>query len=727
MTKDVGSLLIVDDEALNLDMLSRRLRRSGFCVDTASSGHEALLKIADQDFDLILLDQMMPELSGSETLSAIRLTHSSEALPVIMVTAVAESEKIADALEHGANDYITKPVDFCVALARIRGALARRAVERELRRSEERYALAARASRDGLWDWDLSRDVIFYSPRWQEMMAVTLEDPMGAPEIWFSRVVAANRSAIRDAVQQHLENNQDVLHLSYRVQRDDGMIRWMSCRGVVTRDVFGQAIRFAGSQSDVTEERTRDGLTGLANRTRLLGELESLLEQRNAGSVGYAVMFLDLDGFKAINDSLGHIAGDGLLQQIANRLDAAAKEGASCFPGITVLAARMGGDEFAVLLSGRFLIADEARLIAESVQAAVALPFLLSERTLHCAFSVGVALGEASHQFPEDVLRDADVAMYASKLRGRSEVVLFSPRMHQAMVDRLHLENDLRNALLKDEFFLVYQPIVDLLTGLISGVEALIRWKHPVRGVIDPDSFIPAAEKTGIIVDIGHWVLRHACKQVLDWQRTHGTQRLLELSVNISPSEFKQRDLVQHVRSILEETGFPPAMLHLEVTEGVIFEDLESAKVILSDLKTLGIGLDLDDFGAGHCSLSYLRDLPFDCLKIDRGFTSKLNSLDPHPAEIIRTILQLAASLKLDVVAEGIETAPHKLQLQEMGCSFGQGYFFSRPILPVDLGQLLAAETPPVFSEGEIAGCSEISGRVPFTAIPQLQLELSCD
>jgi len=688
-----GCLLLVDDEELNLDMLSRRLRRSGFAVEVASSGREALQKMSIQEFDLVLLDQMMPELSGSEVLRMIRLRHSSEALPVIMVTAVAESEKIAEALEHGANDYVTKPIDFPVALARIRGSLARRSAERELRRSEERYALAARASRDGLWDWNLNNDQIYYSPRWQEMLGIDLSESVASSEVWFSRVLEADRNATRAAVEQHLNSNEDVMQLSYRVQRGDGVMRWMSCRGVVTRDSSGRAIRFAGSQSDVTDEKTRDSLTGLANRTRLLGELESLLHERTRESSRYAVMFLDLDGFKSINDSLGHVAGDQLLQQIARRVDQAAlaARGPS---GIRALVARMGGDEFAILVSGRPVNSAEVAQIAESVQAAVALPFTLKERTIHCAFSVGIALDAVAHRTPEDVLRDADIAMYASKLRGRNEAVFFSPEMHEAMVDRLHLENDLRSALVNEEFFLVYQPIVDLQTGFISGVEALIRWKHPARGVLDPDEFIPIAEQTGLILDIGRWVLRHACEQVLGWQHGLAAQQRLELSVNISPSEFRQERLVEHIRRTLNETGFPPAMLHLEITEGVLFEDLEAAKLVLAELKKLGIGLDLDDFGAGHSSLRYLREMPFDCLKIDRGFTSRLSPQDPLSAELIQTILQLAANLRLDVVAEGIETAPHRLKLQQMGCGFGQGYYFSRPVLPADLEQLLAAEAP---------------------------------
>jgi len=713
-----GCLLLVDDEELNLDMLSRRLRRSGFAVEVASSGREALHKISLQEFDLVLLDQMMPELSGSEVLRMLRRNYTPEALPVIMVTAVAESDKIAEALEHGANDYITKPIDYAVALARIRGSLARRSVERELRRSEERYALAARASRDGLWDWDLNRDQVYYSPRWQEMLGVDLPEPIASPEVWFSRVLAADQAAARAAVEQHLQGKEDVMHLSYRVQRGDGVMRWMSCRGVVTRDASGRAIRFAGSQSDVTDEKTRDSLTGLANRTRMLGEIESLLEERCSG---FAVMFLDLDGFKSINDSLGHVAGDELLRQIARRVEQAAKRAARSLDGVKVLVARMGGDEFAILVSGRPVLSEEVAQIAERVQSAVALPFQLEERTIHCAFSVGIAFSAATHHAPEDVLRDADIAMYASKLRGGNEAVFFSPEMHQAMVDRLHLENDLRNALANQEFFLVYQPIIDLQTGFISGVEALIRWKHPVRGVLDPDEFIPVAEQTGLILEIGHWVLRNACEQVLGWQQGHAAQRRLELSVNISPSEFKQDRLAEQIRRTLEETGFPPELLHLEITEGVLFDDLDSAKLILAELKALGIGLDLDDFGAGHSSLRYLRDMPFDCLKIDRGFTAKLSPHDPLSAELIQTILQLAANLRLDVVAEGIETARHKLKLQQMGCGFGQGYYFSRPILAADLEQLLAAEAPLKLMPAETPAPSAPA------ATPLLKpLELSC-
>lgn len=690
MNDSTEKILIVDDEAFNLDMLSRRLQRSGYAVSVAGGGREALEAVEESSFDLVLLDQMMPELSGSEVLAAIRARLAPEQLPVIMVTAVAESDRIAEALESGANDYITKPIDYKVALARIKAQLARKKAEDALRLSEERYALAAKASRDGLWDWDLVSGEVYFSPRWREMLG--LEDRQIEPnvEAWFSRVLGSDREALAAAVQACAEGRSSLLQCSYRMLREDGALRWMNCRAVVTSDAAGKAMRLAGSQSDVTEEKTRDALTQLLNRTYMLSHLDRLY-LLGAAAPPFAVLFIDLDRFKIINDSLGHTAGDELLQAVAGRLRDACSAQAGSGHGCSAEATRMGGDEFAIILWGPEVLAAAGRLAAR-IQADMRKPFYLEGRVLQCAMSIGIAVAGPTHTKPEHLLADADTAMYEAKKHGRGEIVVFDPKMQQAALERLQLESDIHFAVERNELEIVYQSKVDLSSGRIRGVEALLRWRHPKRGYMQPNSFIPLAEETGAIVGMGAWILRHACVQARAWQMSLPEQPLLELSVNLSSHEFKQPDLVGSVQRVLEETGFPPAALHLEITESALFENFEAARKVLHGLKALGISLEIDDFGTGYSSLRYLKELPFDFIKIDRYFTQSLDPKEPSTNELVHTILAMADNLGLEVVAEGIDNAPVSVLLQELGCRLGQGYFYSKPVSAEAMRELLTAE-----------------------------------
>lgn len=697
MSEQAGSILVVDDEQLNLDMLSRRLRRSGFSVEVAASGQEALEKLRWSAIDLILLDQMMPDLSGTDVLRKLRANHSQEALPVIMVTAIAESSKIAEALESGANDYITKPIDYTVALARIRSQLARKRAETELRQSEERYALASQASQEGLWDWNLISDEIYYSPRWKQMLGLPETDGDSSPLAWFSRILSTDREATEAAIQGYLKGTGTLLKCSYRIRHSDGSIRWMTCRGVLTRNSNGSPVRLAGSQSDVTEEKTRDSLTGLPNRLPLLARLECEFERVHAerergetATARIAVLFLDLDGFKTINDSFGHLAGDLLLRMVAERIHQAALDFAAGRLLVTPpLLSRMGGDEFSILLETEPTPASALEL-ASIVQRAMIEPFKLERASVRCTCSIGVALGEAAQGRPEDVLRDADAAMYSAKLRGRGEVAVFALEMRDSVALQAELETGIMLAAKNNELVVYYQPKVNLQTGAVYGVEALVRWNHPTRGLLQPASFIPLGEKTGAIVDIGRWVLRESCRQVELWHREFPMLKPLELSVNLSPLEFKRDDLTDTIRDILAETGFPPSCLHLEITESVLVEDMEKTRGVLTELKATGIGLEVDDFGSGYSSLRYLAELPFDVLKIDRYFTANLDSNKPSTIGLIEAIISMASHLGLKVIAEGIATAPHNEVLRKLGCRFGQGFYFSKPVPAEQLHSMLS-------------------------------------
>jgi diguanylate cyclase (GGDEF)-like protein len=547
------TLLLVDDEPMNRDVLQRRLTRAGYRILTAENGAEALEMADANRVDLVLLDVMMPGMDGIETLRRLRRSRSVAELPVIMVTAKDGSADVVEALDAGANDYVTKPVDFAIAQARIRTQLtARRA----------------------------------------------------------------------------------------------------------------------------------DPLTGLPNRVLFMDRLNQRLAKSATEGYGFAVFFLDVDRFKIINDSLGHLAGDELLIGISRRLeqslrstDTVARFDSEC----TV--ARLGGDEFTVLLAGIRSVVD-ARAIAERLVAAVAQPFQLQGREVAVSASIGVVIGDARYDRAEDMVRDADTAMYRAKDLGKARCEIFDTSMLAAAEERLLVESDLRRAIERQEFCLYYQPIVTLSGQRLCGFEALLRWQHPTRGLMPPASFIPIAEETGLIVPIGQWALREACRQMRAWDHDFPACASLAINVNVSPRQCLHPDLVGDVTRVLAETGLAPERLKLEITESLVLEGTDSVVEILTALRELGVQLGLDDFGIGYSALSYLRLLPLQTLKIDRSFVSELQNVEN--VEIVRAILSMASGLSMNVTAEGVETADQAARLIELACEFGQGFYFDKPLAEHD-------------------------------------------
>jgi len=688
MLTNTKPILLVDDDPTNQDLLSRRLQRAGYATEVAGSGYEALDVLARCDVDLVLLDSMMPGLSGIDLLRQLRQRFSPAQLPIIMVTALGESERVVEALNLGANDYISKPVDFPVALARIKVQLERKRGEDALRQSEERYALAARGANDGLWDWDLRTQRVYFSPRWKAMLGYLETEIDGHPEEWLSRVHKDDRAALQAELAAHWDrtaNNECAIE--HRMLHKDGSYHWMLSRGVVERDDRGKATRMAGSQTDITGSKAFDPLTGLPNQTLFHDKLAACLE-RVAQEPGYsfAVLLLDLDRFKVVNDSLGHGAGDELLIHVAQRLRSAVRSTPPSQEAAHDLIARFGGDEFAILLEN--VNQDGAIRIAERIRESIHATFKLETTEVVTTASIGIVPGNSGYRTPAEVLRDADTAMYKAKSLGRSRFEVFDAEMRAQAVARLELESDLRRAVDNREFVLYYQPKVSLKTGKIMGVEALIRWRHPARGIVPPDEFIPLAEETGLIVPIGLWVLREACLAMRRWHTEFPTVPALEVSVNVSVRQFREPDLQARIAAILAETQLDPTSLQLEITESVLMDDLDSVACLLNNLKTLGVGLKIDDFGTGYASLKCLNRLPFDVLKIDRSFVLNMSGKD-GTGDTVRTILQLAEKLGMEVVAEGIERKDQLLELQSLHCDYGQGYYFSRPVEPEAMGELI--------------------------------------
>ena len=685
-------LLIVDDNEMNRDMLARRLERKGYVVGLAENAQELLQRVKQDAVDLVLLDVEMPEISGLDALQKLRECYSAAELPIIMVTAKTQSDDIVKALDLGANDYLAKPIDFPVAVARIGTQLSHKRAQEALKESEERYALAARGSNDGLWDWSLSANVMYFSARWKAMLGYQEGEIGDRPEEWFDRIHDADRERVKKEIAAHQEGLTPHFESEHRVLHKDESFRWMLSRGVAIHDVSGNVLRMAGSQTDITEGKVSDPLTGLPNRLLFIDRVGRLVEHRKRHQNHlFAVLFLDLDGFKMINDSLGHLIGDQLLLGVASRLEKCLRSTDTVARlGETFTVARLGGDEFTVLLDD---IKDpsDAKRAADRLMKALASPFLLGGKEVFTSVSIGIALSTSAYENPEDILRDADTAMYRAKSLGKARYEVFDADMRAGVMARLQLETDLRRALERGEFQNFYQPIVALDSGEIAGFEALSRWQHPTRGLLGPNEFIPVAEETGLIRELGWWNLREACRQISEWRAGSLANRHLTISVNLSAKQFLQPNLVEDIRKLLNELALPPEALKLEITESTVMTDPTGAVEMLQQIKSLGIRLAIDDFGTGYSSLSYLHRFPLDTLKIDRSFVSGMGD-DGEGMEIARTILPMANSLRLDVVAEGVETIQQVALLQKLQCKYGQGYYFSRPLSAEGTAGLLAGE-----------------------------------
>jgi diguanylate cyclase (GGDEF)-like protein/PAS domain S-box-containing protein len=546
--------------------------------------------------------------------------------------------------------------------------------------AEDRYALVVQSANDGLWDWDLETNEMHFCPRWKAMLGYDGDEISKRPDEWFSRVHSEDIEAVQAELTSHLMGSTPHFQKEHRVRDREGTYRWMLSRGLAVWDSNRRVYRMSGSITDVTDQREaekqllhnafHDVLTGLPNRALLMDRLKhSIHRAKNRDDYLFAVLFLDVDRFKVVNDSLGHQIGDQLLVGMARRLEGCLR------PGDMV--ARLGGDEFAIIVDHIKHVSD-ATQAAERIQEHLAEPFTLSGDEVFASASIGIALNLTPCDDPNEILRNADTAMYRAKDRGRACYELFEKGMNARAVELLQLETDLRRALTRNEFRLHYQPIISIDTWRISGFEALLRWQHPEHGIISPLTFIPLAEETGLIIPIGQWVLREACRQVREWQAQFPSDPPLSISVNLSGKQFLQADLIERIDEILIETGLQASSLEIEITESAIIENIDSATLMLRQLKALGIRLSLDDFGTGYSSLSYLHRFPIDTIKIDRSFVSRMNS--PKNSEIVQTIVTLAANLGLRVIAEGVETREQIIQLTGLNCDLVQGYLLSKPI-----------------------------------------------
>jgi len=652
----------------------------------------ALTALLQGKYDICFIGGDAETLNGLEWLWEAQANGNQ--VPVIVLTEPHDHELNLALLEAGATDYLvrsqlTASLLTCAIRAALRGAQALAA----LRSSEERYELTANGANDGLWDWDLKKNVAHFSLRWKSMLGYADDSIGNSPEEWFSRVHPEDYPALERALAAHLDGQTAHFEHEHRMLHQDGNYCWMMSRGIAVRDEAGKGRRMVGSQTDITlrrqaEEKLRygalhDDLTGLPNRAAFMERLRRSLDRaRLDDEYVFAVLFLDLDRFKIINDSLGHRVGDQLIIEIARRLDSSLRP--------SDLVARLGGDEFVVLID-HLREEQDVAYVAERIQKILSVPIALDEREVFTTVSIGITMSSSLSECAEDLLREADTAMHRAKYNGKARFEIFDPQMREQALRLMQLETDLRRALSREEFVLYYQPIISFESGRLAGFEALIRWNHPQKGFVGPGEFIPIAEDNGMINPIGRWVLYEACRQMREWQRSHVGGLPLTISVNLSGKQFSQPNLIETIAGILKDTDLPASFLKLEITETVIMENADSAAEMLNELKALGSQLAIDDFGTGYSSFSHLHRFPIDTLKIDRAFVSRMD-VSLESSEIVRTILTLAHNLKMSVVAEGVETSNQIKQLRNLGCEYGQGYFIHRPMPAAEAGQLIADE-----------------------------------
>ena len=685
-------VLIVDDDVMVRLLARETMEQAGFMVEEVENGTLALAAFEKFRPDIVLLDVMMPGKDGFTVCSEIRESPGGDDTQILMMTGLDDIDSIKRAYDVGGTDFITKPINWVVLGYRVRYMLRASMAVESLRRNETRLATAQHIAHIGSWEWNIQADEFYCS---EELYRIFTMENMGFDatyQSFLNSVHPLDREFVNVSIEEALHKRKPY-NLDHRILLPGGVERIVHTEAEVSRDEDGNPVWMAGIIQDITERKQAeeqiynlayfDNLTGLPNRLLFKEHLSHSLIRSLRENRFVAILFLDLDRFKYINDTLGHSIGDKLLQGVAERLLICVRksdlvgrdEGGDLHSSV----ARLGGDEFTVLLTEIIKVQDVAR-VARRIIENISQPFNLDGHEVIVTTSIGISL------YPDDgsdvitLIKNADTAMYHAKDQGRNNFQFYKQSMNATAYERLVLENHLRKALEREEFLLNYQPQFDILTDEIIGVEALVRWRHPELGLVSPGEFIPLAEETGLIIQIDEWVLKTACMQNKAWQ-VAGLPSIT-IAVNLSGQHFIRKNLLETVERTLKETGLDPRYLELELTESVLMKNAKETVSTLKSLKEMGLYISIDDFGTGYSSLSYLKRFPLDTMKIDRSFVQEITT-DSDSAAITTAIIAMAHSLKLRVIAEGVETEEQLSFLRDHGCQALQGFLYSRP-LPAD-------------------------------------------
>ncbi len=725
MAKKKNSILVIDDNANNLKLLNTVLAKCGYVVRLATSGQMALNSCASSPPDLILLDITMPGMDGFEVCRRIKNDPAAHDIPVIFLSALKEEGDIVQGYEVGGVDFVTKPFNAKVLKSRVQTHLTINRLQRNLKNinelqtdlidertselrksndslkseirqhlttqhkrmlSEERLNYALQASNEGILDWDVSRAVILRSEVSYSMLGLPVEKSSESSRSYLRMIQQEDRKECFINIRQLIFGEKEKTSVRVRMKMLGGDYSWILLKGmVVERGGDGRAIRIVGTQTDISLEMeyqkhlkvlaSIDSLTNLPNREFFMQQLTKTIKSAKRSRESHALLFLDLDRFKNINDSLGHTVGDYLLKSVAQRIS-------DTLRGSDTVA-RLGGDEFTILLEG---VSSPHRAAEGSLRIIEALsrPFTLDQHQVVITPSIGIVLFPEHGITPEELLRNADTAMYHCKSMGGNNFWFYTESLNIEARKRLELEESIRHGLDADEFFLHYQPQVDFRTGEIIGLEALCRWNRADGDIVPPDVFIPAAEETGLIIQLSEDIIGKAAIDAKRLSSDHGI--MTKIAINISPRHFRHSNLLDYLKSTLESYDILPQQIEIEITEVAAMDNVIEAIDTMRAIKDTGITISIDDFGTGFSSLSYLRTFPIDTLKIDRSFITAMKK-SPANKSIVRAIVDLAHTLNLKVVAEGVETRSQLAELARMECDYIQGYIYSRP---VDIDQAIA-------------------------------------
>jgi len=698
-------VLVVDDDMATRRLMRESLEVAGLTIEETETGTDALAAFARLCPDVVLMNAKMPESDGFAVCSEIRELPGGDEVTILMVTEVEDIDSIYQSYDVGATDIITKPINPSILTHRVLDLLRGRESLRALRESEDRLARVQRAARIGSWDWDIKADELRFSGEARRMFGLAPEEGATTREEFLEFVNPTDRGMVAATIAEALQFN-EAYSISYRVNRSDGVECVIHDLAEPVVDDTGKPIRFRGTVQDITEREKAekqirrlayyDALTGLPNRQRFKEQAGQAVNAARRAGTKMALIYLDLDHFKRINDTLGHTAGDTLLRGVAKDLtsivrgtDIVAKVDAET--SVLSSLARLGGDEFTIMLTGLSRSESAAR-VAKRIQEALSRPLKIDDRDYVVTGSMGIAVYPDDGEDVDVLLRNADIAMYAAKEEGRNNYRFFSEDMNARMLERLALESDLRRALERNELVLHFQPQVEALTGKVVALEALVRWQHPERGLIPPLEFIGIAEESGLIIPLGEWVMLTACQQAVAWQQAGFAP--LRMSVNVASQQLTQSDLVATVKQVLDTTRLAGEYLEIEITESSLMSDVEATTQMLKDLKETGLSLSVDDFGSGYSSMNYLKRFPLDALKIDQSFIQDL-TVDANDAAITKAVIALAKALDLATIAEGVEQEDQLEYLVAQGCDLIQGYLISRPIPAEEVGQFLESRALP--------------------------------
>ncbi len=672
-------ILVVEDETIVALDLQNSLKVLGYeVVGTASSGPEAIAKAENTRPDLVLMDIILKgDMDGVETAEAIR---SRINVPVIFLTACADEKTLQRAKVTEPFGYLIKPFEERELHGHIEIALYKHRMERQLRESEERYFLATQGANDGLWDWNVHGKEIYFSPRWKAMLGYGERQIGNSPLDWFNRIHPADRQQVERRISEHLSGASNHFESEYRILDAKGAYRWVLCRGLARRDENGKAYRIAGSQTDITDRKVYNPLTGMPNRILFLDRLEHALKRTKPQVQPFGVAVIEITGLKSIASSLGYVISDHLVCQIARKIQ-------GCVLANDTVA--HFGDDFVLLLE-EVNEGKQAAIAASRLQHELAQPFQIEGHTVYVTAHVGITLRTSEYTLPDELIRDAYTAMHRAKDDGKGRFEIFDRKMRSSAVARLKLEADLRGAMQRKEFRIHYQPIVNLKTGKLAGLEALVRWQRQDK-LLYPKDFLGVAESTELLIPLERWVLLESCAQMANWhQKNSGA---LTLNVNLCPKHYADPHLIQELGEALQRSGLEPRSLRLEITESALMDNTDIVSKTLSHIQEMNVQLHMDDFGTGYSSLSYLNRFPIDSLKIDRSFVGNLG-LSEETWKIVQAIISLGKNLDMELIAEGIENISQLRMLQTLKCEYGQGYYFSKPMMPEAVESLIAGHLP---------------------------------